>query len=643
VKRATRAFATVPRAIEPDRISDADVRRPSSDDVVPDRRAAVSPQRILVRVSLVAVLAVPLVVALVKLSHPRWYPLLDLAWTEMRLRDVWSSNPPLVGLAGRIGSATAQGSHPGPLSFYALWPVYELFGAHGWAMEVSAVVLHVAAIGVAIWIVNRRGGLLLVLGFAAVLAVLLRGFGASLLTQPWNPYLPVLWWLVFLLAIWSVFCDDLALLPLAALAGSFCAQTEVAYLGITVGLGAIAVAAAGVRAYRERADRSRARRVGVLTGAAAVVCVLVWLPPLVQQVTSQSGNLSLLFNYLTHPPQSPVGLHQGIHTMLAHLNPVYPITTALLPATNVIGSGSAVPGAVFLVVWAASAVVAWRLRVRALVLLDAVLACVVALGTLSVSRIFGLLWYYLTLWGWGVDALMVLAVGWTVGVAVGRRLPDGARRGMSLAAMSGFAAVIVATTTLFAVEATSVQNPTPALADQLRAIVGPTAGALDRFSRTTGGRPDRYLVTFSDPDNLGAQAFGLMNELERDGFDIGASATLRTIVTPHRVLTPAEATAVVHLSVGPDIATWRGLPGAREVAYSDPRSRQERAEYARLRTEVANELRARGLSSEAPQVDQLVGFTPDPSLPQTIRSKLSEMSTLGAPVAVFLAPPNVQP
>ena len=133
---------------------------------------------------------------------------------------------------------------------------------------------------------------------------------------------------------------------------------------------------------------------------------------------------------------------------------------------------------------------------------------------------------------------------------------------MSLAAMSGFAAVIVATTTLFAVEATSVQNPTPALADQLRAIVGPTAGALDRFSRTTGGRPDRYLVTFSDPDNLGAQAFGLMNELERDGFDIGASATLRTIVTPHRVSTPAEATAVVHLSVGPDIATWRGLPGA---------------------------------------------------------------------------------
>ena len=84
------------------------------------------------------------------------------------------------------------------------------------------------------------------LGLAAVLAVLLRAFGAVLLTQAWNPYLPVLWWLVFLLAVWAVLCDDLVLLPVAAFAGSFCAQTEVAYLGLGVGLGLIALAVAGV-------------------------------------------------------------------------------------------------------------------------------------------------------------------------------------------------------------------------------------------------------------------------------------------------------------------------------------------------------------------------------------------------------------
>ena len=70
---------------------------------------------------LVALLALPLVVALIALRHPRWYPLLDMAQTEIRIRDVASSHPPLIGLAGRIGTyGPDSGSHPGPISFYAI-------------------------------------------------------------------------------------------------------------------------------------------------------------------------------------------------------------------------------------------------------------------------------------------------------------------------------------------------------------------------------------------------------------------------------------------------------------------------------------------------------------------------------------------
>jgi len=83
------------------------------------------------------VLVVPMVVALITLANVHWFPLLDLAWTEMRLRDVWSSNPPLLGLAGRIGPFGHQGSHPGPLSFYVMWPVYALFGSTAWGMELA--------------------------------------------------------------------------------------------------------------------------------------------------------------------------------------------------------------------------------------------------------------------------------------------------------------------------------------------------------------------------------------------------------------------------------------------------------------------------------------------------------------------------
>ena len=137
---------------------------------------------------LVALLALPLVVALIALRHPRWYPLLDMAQTEIRIRDVASSHPPLIGLAGRIGTYGPDGgSHPGPISFYAIWPLYQLFGASAWAIEAATVVLNTIAIGLALWIAHRRGGIAAVLGVAFVLALLMRGYGPSLLTLAVEP------------------------------------------------------------------------------------------------------------------------------------------------------------------------------------------------------------------------------------------------------------------------------------------------------------------------------------------------------------------------------------------------------------------------------------------------------------------------
>src|SRR5437868_13247304 len=125
--------------------------------------------------ALVAVLSIPLVIALVVLHEPRWYPLLDWAQTEIRVRDVISSHPPLIGLAGRIGPFGVNGgSHPGPLSFYALWPFWRVFGGSSYGLFVSTVVLDVVAMALALWIAVRRVGPSLLLGFAAVLALLSR-------------------------------------------------------------------------------------------------------------------------------------------------------------------------------------------------------------------------------------------------------------------------------------------------------------------------------------------------------------------------------------------------------------------------------------------------------------------------------------
>jgi hypothetical protein len=173
-------------------------------------------------------------------------------------------------------------------------------------------------------------------------------------------------------------------------------------------------------------------------------------------------------------------------------------------------------------------------------------------------------------------------------------------------------------------------------------VVTPTVKALERRSGPDGGRHGRYLVTFGDPASLGAQGFGLMNELERHGFQIGAVQPYSGAVTPHRVLSPTQATAIVHLSIGPDIPVWRAKVGAHEVAYFDPRSPKEVAEYIRVRAQVIAELRAAGLSTLVPGVDEdLFTTTLNPRVPLAARRGLSRMADLGLPAAVFIAPTTV--
>ena len=161
--------------------------------------------------------------------------------TELRVRDVASTHPPMVGLIGRIGTLAQPGSHPGPLSFYLLWPFYELFGGSAWALEAASACLHALAVAIAIFVAHRRGGTTLALAVAVLMGALMVFFGPFLLLQPWNPYLPLLWWVAFLLAAWSVACGDLPMLPIAALTGSLCVQTHISYTLLVGGVAAFVV------------------------------------------------------------------------------------------------------------------------------------------------------------------------------------------------------------------------------------------------------------------------------------------------------------------------------------------------------------------------------------------------------------------
>src|SRR5687767_14412605 len=85
---------------------------------------------------------VPLTVAAVSLRTPAWYPSLDWAIIELRVRDVGWSHPPMLGSPGRFQALGELGAHPGPLFFYLLAPFYRLLGATPSALLVSTAAVN---------------------------------------------------------------------------------------------------------------------------------------------------------------------------------------------------------------------------------------------------------------------------------------------------------------------------------------------------------------------------------------------------------------------------------------------------------------------------------------------------------------------
>jgi hypothetical protein len=616
-----------------------------------DRRRARSltregPRSALVVAGLVGLVALPLIVALVALRHPTWVPTLDLAMTELRVRDVASSHPPLIGLPGRIGTLVEQGSHPGPVSFWAMWPFYQLFGASAWALQAAAVSLHVLAMGAFLWIAHRRGGIGLALGGAAVLAILVRTYEVGTLAEPWNLFLPLLWWMVFLLAVWSVLCGDVPLLSVAVFAGSFCMQTHVSYVGLTGGLGILAVAAGLLTVNARRRDpRARQEAIRWCLIAAAVGAVL-WVPPVIDQLTSSPGNLSILRDYFGDPPEASVGLRQGVELLLVRLDPWSLVTEhqttfdSLSDASQATG-GSLVPGSLVLAAWVGAVVAAWRMRHRALLRLHLVVGVALVLGAATASRIFGFVWYYLMLWAWGTTALLLLGLGWTAAALVGNRLGAPTRRSAATAGGIALVVVTLASTALLVRDAVDVEVPAPRLSATVDRLVPPTVAALARGAASADGRDGHYLVTWSDAESIGSQGLGLVNELERNGFEVGVLANYRAPATQYRVIEPVDATAIVHLATGVNIEKGRAEPGYREVAFVDARTTGERAEYRRLRSRVIDELRRAGRSELVPLVDENVfAAAIDTRVPRHTRELVSRMLDLGLPAAVFVGPPG---
>ncbi|MBW2525917.1 MAG: hypothetical protein JRI23_17170 [Deltaproteobacteria bacterium] len=241
-------------------------------------------------------IALPLLAVARKM--PSHTPSGDLALLELGMLDALAGDQ-LLGPYSQHGFR-----HPGPALFYLLALPYRLSGERDYAIIPPSVALLNAVCLVllaALWLRRSRGGTGLGYGWsAAVMAVLALYLGPDVLASPWAPNVTVLPLLVALSAFAAAAAGRLGWLPVAVVAGSFCAQTHV---GHVLSIGLVGGAASMVVATRRRGLRTGRQRWYVVVSC--LLAIALWLPPLVEQLSREPGNLSALATFAAHRSYEP--------------------------------------------------------------------------------------------------------------------------------------------------------------------------------------------------------------------------------------------------------------------------------------------------------------------------------------------------
>jgi hypothetical protein len=185
--------------------------------------------------------------------------------------------------------------HPGPTYFYLQAPLYAAFGASSASLPVSALVFNWAAL-LGIVVCLRRWT---DLAAAPVLALALSLFygvylGPGFLYNVWNPAVTLLPLGLFLIACAGLACGRTVVLPIMAAVGSFLVQTHLGYLPC-VATGALTSGVLWLRLRRLHDGAATSARVPI--GLAVGTLAALWTLPLLEQLTRDPGNMSLVLRF----------------------------------------------------------------------------------------------------------------------------------------------------------------------------------------------------------------------------------------------------------------------------------------------------------------------------------------------------------
>jgi hypothetical protein len=381
-----------------------------------DDPAAPTPwSRRLAIVAIVAVAASPIGVAALSLVGDSWYPVGDLSHILFRVGQVGTRGTPLVG------AETVKGwAHPGPLEFWLAAPVYRLLGKDPRALFWTAAIINVAVVGAIARVAWRRGRFPLLIGAMAIVAVLLHSLGPGRIVSIWNPYLPLLPFLLTVVLAWDVALGHRQSLVWMAVSATLAAQTHVAFLTLSC---LVVVWLLVWTLSWQRVVAPAAGRAEGLPGRpwdpwwralrrSALVAGVLWLPVALDAVFDLHNPLKIAKSIAT--PPATVGPVDAISLVGRYVRPDGPWMGGVEPVSmfSVRGSGP-LPLVLALVVLSGCL---WLGRRRQLVdvVALATLALTLVLGSIpAASQIFLPAYAYLTQFLKVVGVVVWATVAWT--------------------------------------------------------------------------------------------------------------------------------------------------------------------------------------------------------------------------------------
>jgi hypothetical protein len=317
--------------------------------------------------------------------------------------------------------------------------------------------------------------------------------------------------------------------------------------------------------------------------------VVLWLPPLVQQLTGSPGNLGEILDALTNPTGKQISWEYAVGVFGRQVGPPGAwLDNQGVNGLGLLGTSGATASVLLVLASSALAVAAWRRgHVRPARLL--VLAITgIGFGLFATWRVTGVLVAYITEWWSALVLLLDVAIAWCL-VELALPYVERLRRPVLAAATT----VAVGLSVVVLAAGVPSPLPEPTFSAAVRQISDPTAAALHK---------DRdYFLDPIDRFDLGAVNMGLLAELERRGYHVYLKPSFATTIGRWRTRPAARTDGTIQVIAGRELRMgWRPNRRGKVLVDYDPLRPSQRRREVELQDQVKQQLGA--LAPQGPLV-----------------------------------------